>query len=226
MRRSTFAIVIGLSGLLGGFWISACSVNTNGAAPAPNDAASEASVADSTADANERDVVVEPTVDAPTEATAPRDAGDAGDANAETCTPANCAGACCGNHCVSRDCQGCATGLLFCPYSTTVPNSNGECVASCSSCLALSADGGVACFSCSSGGSQGTCAAAIDQCPTDLASGACPCSLPDAATCPGNAQVCAGTDGGACIPCGQPGTQGLSCRGGAACAEATATCQM
>src|SRR5579859_1545826 len=225
MRRHTFLLVIGLSGLLGGFWINGCSVDTNGAAPEPSDAASEASIADGAGDATGKDVV-EPPADAPADTSAVDDAGDAGDGNAETCTASNCAGACCGNHCISRSCQGCATGSLFCPYSTTVPDSNGECVSSCSSCQALGAGGGVACFSCTSSGPQGTCAATVDQCPADIGTGACPCSLTDAGTCPGHGQVCAGTDSGVCVPCGSQGTQGLNCGGGATCSQATATCEM
>jgi hypothetical protein len=229
MRRSTFAIVIGLSGLLGGFWISACSVNTNGAAPEASDAAPEASIADSTADAPDKDVV-EPTVDAPTETSAPGDAGDAGEASAETCTPSNCAGACCGNHCVSRSCQGCATGSLFCPYSTTVPNSNGECVASCSSCSALGPGGGVSCFSCAGSSPIGSCVTTVDQCPSDPNGGACRCLSGDAGGCPGSTQVCvtfgAGEDAAtaACLNCGLAGTQGLRCKSGQSCDQAMAAC--
>jgi hypothetical protein len=226
MLRHTF-VAVGLSGLLGGFWVNACSVDTNGAAPEPNEASVDGATTDSTADAMASADAVEPR-EATTEASTvpPLDAGDASiEAGATKCSASNCGGACCGDKCVAS-CQGCASGSLFCPFSTTISNSNGECVASCSSCQALGTDGGVACFSCGAGGTQGSCAATIDRCAADTTAGACPCAA-DAGNCPGATQVCVVNDGGtgACVPCGAQGTQGLGCSGGATCAEPTSTCQ-
>lgn len=226
MRRHTFPVVIGLSGLLGCFWINACSVDTNGAASSPNDASTTDGSMDST---TPEDVAVpEAAADAPHEAAV--DAGAIADAHAEaaaTCSAANCPGACCGNRCVAKSCAGCNVGTLFCPFSTTVPNSNGQCVSSCGSCSALGADGGVPCFSCASGPPVGTCAGSIDQCPATASSGACACTSGDAGSCPGAAQVCIATDDGSaptCISCGTLGTQGLDCAGGQRCNEADSTC--
>ena len=230
MRRHTFAVVVGLSGLLGGFWVTACSVDTNGAAPSParRRSSMEPVVADGTSDQSVPADVVEPE-EATTDASARHPDAGGGDGAAEAaaapCSAANCGRACCGDKCVDRTCQGCASGSLFCPYSTTIPNSNGECVASCFSCQALGADGGVACFSCASGATQGTCAASLDQCASDTAAGACACA-PDAGACPGATQVCVESDGGGtCLSCGMLGTQGLTCSSGSTCAQGSAACQ-
>ncbi len=181
MRTHTFPFVIGLSGLLGVFWINACSVDTNGAAPEPSDAAADSAVTDGSGDSTvpKEDVVapLEAAADAPHE-TSTLDGGHAPDAAG--CDPSNCAGACCGDECVDRSCAGCNMGTLFCPFSTTVPNSNGQCISSCSTCSVVATDGGVPCFSCANGSPVGTCAATIDQCPTDTNRGACPCSSGDA----------------------------------------------
>jgi hypothetical protein len=68
------------------------------------------------------------------DAMAPAEAAvDGGGTDAAACTSANCAGACCGNLCL-QTCAGCGSGTLFCVYSTTVVNSNGQCVPSCSTC--------------------------------------------------------------------------------------------
>jgi hypothetical protein len=233
MRRHTFAVVIGLSGLLGGFWVTACSVDTNGAAPEPSEASIDGSVvADSTAPPDamtpESDVVgTEPKEAEPDVETSVTEAGPQAECNAS-----NCNGACCGTHCVSKTCAGCNLGTLFCPFSTTVVNSNGTCVSSCASCNTLGVNAGVACFSCASGPATGTCAATAAQCPAGLNTGACPCTSTDAGSCPGTTQVCVvpqpsdgGDEGGVgtCLTCGQVGTQGLSCQSGA-CSQNSSAC--
>ena len=165
------------------------------------------------------------------DAMAPAEAAvDGGGTDAAACTAANCGGACCGDRCIDRTCAGCSLGGLFCPYSTTVPNSNGQCQSSCATCAPDGTGLRVACFSCTSSSSPaGTCAGSGNACPTTSMTGACPCSSADAGTCPGLTQVCAsgaGAGNGACLTCGQLGTQGLACKGGPACDQINAACGM
>lgn len=224
MRQHTSVVVIGLSGLLGGFWVTACSVSTNGVASETGDASPDASVVDSGAPDTtmpEKDVGVPPM-----EATV--DTGPQPDVGPPECNSSNCNGACCGTKCVSKSCAGCSEGTLFCPYSATVFNSNGLCVSSCDQCGGTG-DAGITCFSCLNGARTGSCATRIENCPSSASAGACPCADGDAGACPSPSQVCigAGIDGGApglCVSCGLSGTQGLACANGGACDSTNAFC--
>jgi hypothetical protein len=231
MLRHTL-VVVALSGVVGGLWVSACSVDVNGAAPVPEDASADADaaiMADGTADTTVPEDVVEPK-EATIEAAASGDAGDGGtEAESPTCNASNCGGACCGNQCVPRTCAGCATGPTFCPYSLSASSSNGTCVSDCSACNPGDASPLFSCASCAAGSPVVTCAASPTQCPAALAAGACPCSQADsgAVTCPVATQICLvpTTGPSTCLTCGQPGTQGQSCGNGKICVEAKALCE-
>jgi hypothetical protein len=217
--------------VLGGGYVAGCTVGTNGTSP----------VADAMVDSSMDGVVEEAAVDASTDVTVPKDvavppeaANDGPDetsvpdakSDAPTCTAMNCGGACCGSRCVARSCAGCEVGALFCPYSSTVPNSNGQCLASCSSCQVDGTATNIACFSCGSGSPIGTCQTTVAACPADTDGGACLCSpdagnAGDAGTCPNSTQVCKGH---ACLTCGQSGTQGQQCVGGQSCNQTNAAC--
>jgi hypothetical protein len=219
--------------ILGGGSIAACGLGTSGTAPIAGDASVDGgkdtgaldetvieAATDGTVPMEDAVTPIEATTDAPLETSV----GDTGP-DGPTCTAANCGGACCGNTCLpSRSCATCASGQSFCAYNSTVLNSNGQCMASCSACTS----GSAACFTCSGAtGSGGTCVNSVDQCPKSVANGGCPCSMADAGTCPGSAQVCAAADAGnVCLSCGQPGTQGLACSGGSDCNQASSICGM
>lgn len=235
MHKLTLERVVLGFWILGGGWIAACSLGTSGTATTTNDASvdggKDTGALDEPAIDGPTDVTVpvadvvtpvEATTDAPIEASA-TDTGT----DAPTCTAANCGGACCGNVCVPRTCVGCQIGTLFCPYSSTVPNSNGQCLGSCSNCTVDGTSLNAACFSCASGSPIGTCAASATSCPADTDSGACSCSsngnASDAGGCPGSTQVCRGH---ACVSCGQNGTQGQQCGTGQNCNQTNAVCGM
>ncbi len=229
MHKLTLERVVLGFWILGGGWIAACTVGTNGTAMITGDASvadggTDAGALDETPAATDvtvpmEDVVtpVEATTDAPSE-TSVADTGT----DAPTCTALNCGGACCGNRCVPRSCAGCQIGTLFCPYSSTVPNSNGQCLGSCASCVVDGTAMNAACFSCASGSPIGSCATTATSCPADTDSGACSCSS-DAGSCPGSTQVCKGR---ACVSCGQSGTQGQQCASGQSCDQTNAVCGM
>jgi len=65
------------------------------------------------------------------DASSASDASSPGDASGGACNQTNCGGACCGELCVSRTCDGCAAGTIFCPYDPTNPYSNGFCASGC-----------------------------------------------------------------------------------------------
>jgi hypothetical protein len=150
MRKYTSWAIFGLIGSLPAVLVAACSVGTNGTGPERGDGSSEGSLADasSTDDTAEGDAVVadhaattdarvmDTSADVALENEAAADATDAvADAHPDgpLCTSSNCGGACCGDECVNA-CTDCTVGTLFCPFSTTVVNPNGQCVASCSTC--------------------------------------------------------------------------------------------
>ena len=228
MHKLTLERVVLGFWILGGGWIAACTVGTNGTATIIGDASEEDGgtdtgevATDAAMDVTVRmeDVVtpVEATTDAPSE-TSVADTGS----DAPTCTAANCGGACCGNRCVPRSCAGCDVGTLFCPYSFNVPNSNGQCLATCSTCQTDGKPTNVGCFSCATGSPLGSCTTTATACPADTDSGACSCSG-DAGSCPGSTQVCRGR---AWVSCGQSGTQGQNCGGGQSCDQTNAACGM
>src|ERR1019366_1449174 len=181
MRTLTLAAIVAGFEVVGATYVAACSVSGDGTRAAPGDASSSDVTIDSPAsdgategspDVVSHEVVVEAAEDA-TEA-----AVDAG-SDVAACTPASCPGACCGNRCVlEQTCGGCSAGALFCPFSTTVVNSNGQCVASCSTCAAEAIDLKVACMS-SGSPASGTCVASASDCPTSAATDAGPCSSGD-----------------------------------------------
>lgn len=216
-----------------------CDVGTSGAASVGVDAAFDAGVGedattDATVDATfaeadviqPEEVVIDAAGDAPSDGSGFAGLDSGGDATVDgsTCSASNCGGACCGDRCIAATCQGCGTGSLFCPYSATVPDSNGECVASCAACAAFGPGGGVTCFSCAGGPAVGTCTAGASVCPASTSAGACSCS---AGSCPGATQVCASGDDDAsiCLTCGQAGTQGLPCATGQSCDQADSACE-
>ncbi len=228
VSKRTFVAVVSLSGTLAGFWITACGLGTNGMAPVPEEASSDSSAAvDAVEDTTvpKQDVVepVEATVDAPAEAPVV-DAVDAGEAG--VCTQSNCGGACCGNVCRPRSCEGCSAGVAFCPFSTTLISSNGYCVPDCSQCAADDAASPlpIACTTCGAGATTTNCATSATKCPPDLDSGACTCSTD--ASCPGEGQVCVHRDATApaCLTCGQPGTNSQPCTNGLTCGSDSGTC--
>ena len=233
-------LLLGVGTALGGVWIAACGSGNNVTEP-PDEAG---------ADVQETSVADTSTHDSPVES-GPREAaalesgdevvamGDAGDASTGDgsdgnvgCNVSNCGGTCCGNKCiVALTCAGCAEGAYFCPFNTTVPGSNGRCVGSCGECETTSSDATtpVVCFGCGASNTPEICALSTAQCATTVATGACACGASgDAGLCPGAAQVCAGADdasSGVCLSCGQPGTDGLACVGGATCDQASSTCK-
>lgn len=234
MRTLGLAAIVAAFEVLGGTWVVACSVDTNGTRVVPEDSSPEGSALDGTTEGSDdasasHDVVAEPVEENVVEASH-ADAATEGGGNAPKCTSANCPGACCGDQCiVDRSCAGCASGNLFCPYSTTVVSPNGQCVSSCSTCTPEGVELSVACYSCGSAQPAGSCAGTANDCPVSLAAGACPCSSGDAGACPGPYQVCLGSgDAGnpACLSCGQPLTQGQPCGDGLACNETKAACGM
>ena len=251
MRTHTF-IAVGLSGALGGFWVNACSVDTNGAAPEPNDG----SVADGTPDVTTPPAdVVEPK-EAAVDARMTTDTGVADGGDAAVCNATNCGGACCGNQCVPRTCAGCANGSTFCPFSAGQLGLGGSCVSDCSACDVGDAGPAIACFACGAGTRVTSCAPNPSGCPSTLLMGACSCNSADAGQCPGPDQACVvahqqtgeaeagdqdagepaasqdagnlsgGNQGasGICLTCGQTGTDGQPCPNGKTCVEATGTC--
>jgi hypothetical protein len=225
--------------------LAACGLGTSGTLSVADamadaetvDALEDATAVDGSADRTIPADVVTPS-EAATDAPAEAEVADA-ESDGPGCTPLNCGGACCGNRCVATTCAGCEVGALFCPYSTTVLGSNGQCVASCSSCNSGGTPLPVGCFSCASSSPVGACAASVSSCPADLDGGACPCSggtdagdaghAADAGdagvptSCPGSTQVCRGQ---ACVTCGQAGTQGKSCGNGQACIQSNLACAM
>jgi hypothetical protein len=106
---------------------------------------------------------------------------------ATPCDPLACSGACCGDACVTPDCAGCAAGGIYC---ASTAGGSGTCVASCSSCP-VSDGPTVTCYSCGDAGLAARCAGSSSECPSDLASGACPCPSGTPEDCPGAQQVCA-----------------------------------
>ena len=133
MLRHTF-VVVGLSGMVGGFWVNACSVDTNGAAGEPEDAGVDAVVVDSTADRTVPDDAMEPKDAAMEASVPPRDAGDGATEAAAGCNATNCGGACCGDKVRAEDVRGMCDRCAFCPFNLSVFGSNGTCVPDCSSC--------------------------------------------------------------------------------------------
>ena len=236
MRTHALLAVVGVSGLLGGFWVTACSVDTNGAAPEPEDASDG-----STTDASVADTSTDATVGDGAQPDSGSKDGSALDGHLETstdaaaCNATNCGGACCGDVCVARTCEGCNVGTLFCGYNGgAIQNSNGFCVASCSACTSGDggADGGptaeLACVTCNGAATTASCVTSLDQCPATTSAGACGCAANDAGeagACPNGTQVCVAPDAGAaCLTCGQPGTDGQPCGNGTTCNESAALC--
>jgi hypothetical protein len=225
MLRRTFFAMSGLAAFAG-LGIGACSFSTNGNAPFALDASADVtSVPEAGPDVAEPfEATIEDAARMDAVVDAPEDVGAP---DAPTCTAANCAGACCGDRCVDTSCAGCNVGSLFCPYSTTVFGSNGQCVSSCSACLPDGIPLAVACFSCSGASHAGACAASASNCPATLGSGACPCAGGDAGGCPGASQVCApgaADASAACLTCGQAGTQGQACHSGSTCNQTSGAC--
>jgi hypothetical protein len=109
------------------------------------------------------------------------------------CSAQTCAGACCGDQCVSRSCAGCAVGGIFCPY--VAGGDGGTCVADCSACAVSGIPATTTCFTCADAGLSAQCAPSATACPADLEAGACPCASGTAEQCPGPAQTCARVDG-------------------------------
>jgi hypothetical protein len=222
MATVTQILFLGMGVFGAGSWIAACSTGNDGT-DQTRDAGMDTSEVGS----------ADGTFDSGVEAASP-DVGSDVMSNADAsdgrvpCTVSNCGGTCCGDRCIlDLTCAGCSEGTFFCPYSFTVPFSNGKCVSSCSACDTVQADAAVACYSCGPGTTPVSCAATAAQCPTSGSAGACACSAGDGG-CPGATQVCMGesdADPGICLSCGQSGTDGLPCGGGKTCTEATSTCQ-
>jgi hypothetical protein len=130
LKYSRQIAACGLAAAAASLALLACSVSTSGSGPVP-DAGSDAA-ADVGHDAQEEAVEASREAQAEAEAAGPE------------CTVLNCAGACCGNKCIPKDCAlTCDAGGLFCPYQPGFAYSNGFCVASCSDCVgAATADSG------------------------------------------------------------------------------------
>jgi hypothetical protein len=130
MLKYSRQIAAGGGAAVAGLALVACSVSTLGAGPIQD------AGADAAADGDAQDVMVEASTDglAETEAAGP------------LCNALNCAGACCGNACIPRNCStACDAGSLFCPYDPGFAFSNGVCVSSCSDCLGTTGAEGGAC---------------------------------------------------------------------------------
>jgi hypothetical protein len=175
--------------------------------------------------------------DAPAEAIAvtPPDAtADAG-ADADGQTPADaapvdapidvgpCDGVVCNGACLD------ASTCVSCDGSPLLCASSGACGASCDSCEGRP----IQCFNCDSNRQNpvGTCelddAGAYCLAKNNYPGYHCACANKNNPNeCPGTTQTCAQLDifTVACLTCGEPGTDGLACRGGGACAEADASC--
>lgn len=165
--------------------VIACSLGTNGLGASGGDAAVI-------------DVMIEPDVAVALDADADGDGGEEAalpDVVTEatpqySCNASNCGGACCENQCVPRNCAGCATGSLFCPYDLSLSGSNGLCVESCAACTANGSNAPTACYTCGGGLTLAQCATNPSSCPQTLSAGACPCGSVDASDCPGSGQTC------------------------------------
>ncbi len=233
-KHVLFLGVGAVGALSSALWMAACGTGSGGTGQVADaaqdvneastaDGAGEGSTAESGADAGV-DARADASSDAPSDVLAEGDGNDGG----AGCNVTNCGGACCGDKCVSS-CTGCAEGTSFCPFSTTVPNSNGKCITACAACDSPGfADGGVTCFSCAGGTPPIMCEPTLAECATSASLGACSCASGDAGSCPGAMQVCSAPDAAApmtCLSCGQEGTDGLSCGNGKTCHQASSTCQ-
>lgn len=108
----------------------------------------------------------------------------------------------CGDASVTT-CSGCEAGVYAC-------NATGTCV---DDCKAGCSGSPVQCLGCVADASlvtNGVCEteAGASACITPPF-GRCPCSGTDPSACPGERQVCVGSQ---CIGCGEPATDGLTCR--------------
>lgn len=72
------------------------------------------------------------------------------------------------------------------------------------------------------------CIADMTFCIDDPPAGSvpCPCTAPDPSSCPSEDQVCLATSliSAACVTCGEMSSDGMTCKNGHKCDEATATC--
>ena len=201
MRRSILVLVVSGSSAMMLLQLGACGLDSGGGASAPSDATTDIGM---TPDVGRPDVSSSDSgVDAPLP---PADAADA-DA-APTCSAFTCQG-----QCVST-CQGCAAGTVVCLATR-------EC-GDCTTCPGAPTQ----CFACSGGVPTGTCQASgkSPQCASTLQGGACACPSGDAATCPGQSQICSGGGNAACASCGAGGTDNKACANGKTCDEGLGAC--
>lgn len=192
--RSKWTLLTAAAGVAAMGVASACGLDTAGTSL----------VADAGSDATLDHVVVEAGPDA-----------DGGDACALSCN-GECVTTCdtctdkalaCNGVCVAS-CQGCAAGAFICPRAKFR-----ECVSGCLDCGQQTE-----CGNCGTG--RLTCEALISRCPSGLEAGACSCG-DDAGACPGASHSCVG---GACLTCGQVGTDGQRCKNGKLCDVSSARC--
>jgi hypothetical protein len=209
--------VLLLGALLGGISITGCSTGSDGT-DTLHDTGADVGDGSSTEGS-----VDGPVGEAAMEASTMADAFDGN----VGCNAANCGGTCCGDECIlALDCTSCSAGKFFCPYSFTVPLSNGKCVSACNGCDTDQTVSAVGCFACGAGNTPAACAASVAICASTTAEGACTCT--SSGDCPGATQVCALGDAasvGVCLSCGQPETDGLACTGGKTCNQASLSCK-
>ena len=224
MRKDLQTLVAWLGTAVGAIALPGCGTSAGGGAP--NVDGSVVDAADAAAESSENDAN-----DAAPRADAADSGSDAADGSgaSSACNPANCGGACCGDQCVPRTCSSCPGAPVFCPFYTTIQNSNGRCISDCAACVA-DVPAAITCFVCGGGAPTKRCAASPNQCPVGLSAGACPCAPGDAGLCPGPTQVCLAVEAGAeCLNCGQSdgdaGTGSLTCANGKSCQQTSAVCQ-
>jgi hypothetical protein len=219
MLDKVITLSAGAGATLGLFLLTNCSTDTSGTGPIPDASMGDDVTADSPPDT--ADGGVDHTVDSPA------DAAELGTDSAAACNAQNCGGACCGDQCVA-DCDGCNAGAVFCPYAESIGSQNGVCVASCTSCNINGATAAATCVLCSFGFTTVSCASSAGRCPPDFAAGACGCTPADAGACLTATQVCIPDDasaaGGACLTCGELGTDLATCGNGAMCRADAGVC--
>jgi hypothetical protein len=208
-----------------GALLAACGLGTAGlkdtdagAPPASVDAGLDATISHDAGD----------TVDAPVDDDVATQPDTAPPADVEAGPPVDagpCLGVACNGGCLAdaSDCRGCTGSPLFCAATRA-------CGASCAGC------GGnrIECFDCDSNRQNpvGTCqpfdAGSYCIMGSNYPNLHCGCANKnDPTPCPGETQVCGDIAPFtiACMTCGEPGTDGLACRGGGACSQDEATCQ-
>ena len=207
MRRIV-ALVVGTFTAFSMLNVGACGLDSEGAAGPASDATADLFAPDVGVDVTHADVIDGGVI---------ADGGfgdtpfvlDASDADAG----GSCVAFTCNGQCVTS-CNGCAAGNVACLASR-------EC-GTCANCPGAP----LQCFACSGGAPTGTCQASATgaSCASDVAGGACACPGGDAATCPGQTQICTGGGNAACRTCGGGGTDKKECAGGKFCTESTGAC--